>query len=114
MCGGILPMMAQRQPPPRGETIRDALHRELRGGWLSARQLSSLVGISEKAVPAHLEHLRKSAAGTDERFELEPAVCSKCDYAFDDRDRMTKPSRCPECRGQRIEPPRFRIVVHSS
>ena len=106
--------MAERQPPPRGQTIRDALRRELRAGWVSARQLSTLVGISEKAVPGHLEHLEKSAAGAGERFEIEPAVCSKCDYVFDDRDRMTKPSRCPACKGQRIEPPRFRIVTSES
>lgn len=113
MRGVMLPPMAERQPPPRGETIRDAIRRELRGGWVSARQLSTLVGISEKAVPGHLEHLQKSAAGAGEEFEIEPAVCSKCDYAFDDRDRMTKPSRCPACKGQRIEPPRFRIVARA-
>lgn len=103
--------MAEWQPPPRGETIRDALRRELRAGWVSARQLSTLVGISEKVVPDHLEHLEKSAASAGERFEVEPAGCAKCDYVFDDRDRMTKPSRCPACKGQRIEPPRFRIVA---
>lgn len=99
-----------RHPPPRGATIRDLLAAELRGGWVSARQLSSLVGISEKTVPEHLEHLRKSAASGDGEFEIEPAVCSRCDHVFDDRTRLTRPSRCPECKGQRIEPPRFRIV----
>lgn len=72
-----------------------------------------LVGITEKAVPEHLEHLQKSAAGAGEDFEIEPAVCSKCGYAFDDRDRLTKPSRCPACKGQRVEPPRFRIVTRA-
>jgi predicted Zn-ribbon and HTH transcriptional regulator len=80
---------------------------------VSARQLSGLVGIPEKSVPPHLEHLQKSASGAGEDFEIEPAVCSKCGYAFDDRERMTKPSRCPACKGQRIEPPRFRIVVRA-
>lgn len=106
----MLRAMSERQPPPRATTIRDALRKELREGWLSARQLSSLVGISEKAVPGHLEHLERSATGAGETFEIEPATCSKCDYVFDDRERMTKPSRCPQCKGQRLEPPRFRIV----
>ncbi len=110
----MLPSMPERQLPARGTTIRDSLYGELRKGWLSARQLSSLVGISEKAVPGHLEHLRKSAEGAGDSLEIEPAVCSKCDYAFDDRARFTKPSRCPMCRGQRIEPPRFRIVAKGS
>ncbi|MEM6290501.1 MAG: transcriptional regulator [Myxococcota bacterium] len=106
--------MPQRQPPARGTTIRDSLYRELRKGWLSSRQLSTLVGISEKAVPGHLEHLRKSAEGAGESLEIESAICSTCDYAFDDRERFTKPSRCPMCRGQRIQPPRFRIDAKGS
>ncbi|MCR9159335.1 MAG: transcriptional regulator [Nannocystaceae bacterium] len=103
--------MAERQPPPRGETIRDALRRQLRGGWVSARQLSTLVGISEKEVPAHLQHLQKSASGAGEDFQILPATCSKCGYAFEDRERLSKPSRCPACKGQRVEAPRFRIVA---
>lgn len=76
---------------------------------MTARQLSTLVGISEKVIPAHLEHLRKSAAGAGERLEIEAAVCNKCDYVFDDRDKLTRPTRCPKCKGERIDPPRFRI-----
>ncbi len=97
------------EPRERLRTIRDQLHKELCAGWVTARQLSTLVGIAEKAVPAHLEHLRKSAAGAGERFEVEPAVCNKCDYRFEARERLTRPTRCPQCRGERIDPPRFRI-----
>ena len=93
-------------PPERSATVRERLAEELRDTWVSARQLSSLVSVSEKALPDHLEHLRKSFGS---RFEIEPAVCSKCDHVFDDRTRLTKPGRCPSCKGQRIEPPRFRI-----
>jgi predicted Zn-ribbon and HTH transcriptional regulator len=101
--------MAEPRPRERLTTIRDQLHKELRGGFVTARQLSTLVRISEKAIPAHLEHLRKSAAGAGERFEVEPAVCNKCDYVFEDRDKLTRPTRCPKCKGERIDPPRFRI-----
>lgn len=94
----------------RGETVREALRRHLRVGWMTALQLSSALGIAEKAIPAHLEHLRKSAEGTDERFEVDPPVCNRCDYVFRERDRLTRPSRCPQCKGERIEAPRFRLV----
>jgi predicted Zn-ribbon and HTH transcriptional regulator len=97
-------------PSERGRTIRDALAKALRTGWLSAQQLSSVVGISEKAVPGHLEHLRKSAKGAAERLEIEPSMCLKCDYVFEHRDRLTRPSRCPACKSERISPPRFRLV----
>jgi hypothetical protein len=101
--------MAEPRPSERSSTIRDHLHKELRAGWVTTRQLSTLVRISEKAVPAHLEHLRKSAASAGERFEIEPAVCNKCDYVFADRDKLTRPTRCPKCKSERIDPPRFRI-----
>ena len=90
-------------------TIREQLAAELRKGWVTARQLSTLVRISEKVVPGHLEHVRKSAPGAGERFELEPAVCLKCDYVFEERGKLTLPSRCPRCKGERIDPPRFRL-----
>lgn len=102
--------MSDEGPIERGRTIRDSLANALRTAWFSASQLSSVVSISEKAVPGHLEHLRKSAKGTGERFEIEPSVCLKCDYTFDHRDRLTRPSRCPQCRAERISPPRFRLL----
>jgi transcriptional regulator len=105
--------MAMKEPREQLATIRDQLYKELRAGWVTTRQLSTLVGITEKAIPAHLEHLRKSAAGAGERFEVESAICNSCDYRFEDRDRLTRPSKCPKCKGERIDPPRFRIHASS-
>ena len=103
--------MAEPKPKERSITIRDHIAKELRGGWLTKRQLSTLVHISENVVPAHLEHLRKSAAAAGERFEVDPPVCTKCDFVFEDRGKLTHPSRCPACKGERIDPARFRIVA---
>ena len=102
--------MSDDGPTERGSTIRDGLARHLRLGWFTARQLSGLVGISEKAVPGHLEHLQKSARAAGEAFEIEPAACSRCDYIFEDRGRLSRPSRCPECKAQRVSAPRFRLT----
>jgi hypothetical protein len=92
-------------------TLREQIAHQLRGGWVTARQLSALVRISEKAVPGHLEHVRKSAPAAGERLEVEPPVCLKCDYVFEERGKLTLPSRCPRCKGERIDPPRFRLRV---
>lgn len=96
-------------PPSRSKTIRDELRRYLRQGWTSIAELSALVGVSEKTIPDHLEHLRKSASGTGNRLEVAPATCNACGFTFESRKRLSRPSRCPNCKSERIDPPRFRV-----
>lgn len=99
------------EPSERHETVRAALARMLREGWATARDLSRAVGIPEKEVAPHLEHLERSARARGERFEVEPAACLDCGFVFGERTRRTRPGACPECRGTHIEPPQFRLVV---
>jgi transcriptional regulator len=101
-----------REPIPResARTIRDAIRHELIEGPMTALELSSAVGIPHKAVSEHLEHLRRSAEAAGERFEIEPASCPDCGFEFRERSRLTRPSRCPKCRSERVLAPRFRIV----
>jgi hypothetical protein len=68
------------------------------------------VGVREKEIAGHLEHLRQSLKRGPERLEVEPAECLSCGYRFEDRQRLTRPSACPRCRGQRLDPPGFRVV----
>ena len=35
--------------------------------------------------------------------------CRDCGYEFKDLKRIKRPSKCPKCKSQRIEPPRFYI-----
>jgi predicted Zn-ribbon and HTH transcriptional regulator len=96
-------------PRERAETIRQALLASLRDGPATARELSALVSIREKEVAEHLAHLQRSLRRTDERLVVEPAECLACGYAFTRRTRLTRPSACPRCKAERIEPPVFRI-----
>lgn len=106
-------MSARSKDPPvpaeRGETLRQSLLDELRGGPLTARDLSARLGVRERDVTPHLEHLERSVRARGERFVVHPATCRSCDYVFEDRRALHKPSRCPKCRGERIEAPRFQI-----
>jgi predicted Zn-ribbon and HTH transcriptional regulator len=97
------------EPAPRTETLRQAILRHLRDGPLTARELSERVQISEKEVVPHLDHLRQSLRRADERLVLEPAECLACGFRFRKRRRLTKPSACPRCRAQRIDPPVFHL-----
>ena len=95
---------AERDQTPRAR-IASVLREEL----VTARELSQRVGVSEKDVTSHLEHLARSARGVGERMVIAPAACLGCSYAFSDRERFSKPGRCPRCRGTHISPPRFAL-----
>jgi hypothetical protein len=87
-----------------------ALRDALRQGPRTARELSAHVGIPEKQVAGHLEHLARSLRAGGERFQVEPAGCQDCGFVFKKRDRLTRPSRCPVCRSEHLDAPRFRIL----
>jgi len=91
------------------ETTREKLVAALRDGPFSARDLSGMIGISERDVRSHLDHVRRSVERQGERFVVEPAHCKKCGFAFESRKKVSIPSRCPKCKAERIEPPRFAI-----
>ena len=99
-------------PPARGSTVRGALEAALASapeGGLTAKDLSALVGISEKDVADHLTHLERSLKAQGLRLEVLPASCIHCGFTFKERKRLTRPGACPECRSTRIDPPAFRV-----
>jgi hypothetical protein len=101
---------SKRSPPERHATARSRLEEALLESTLTIAQLSRRVGLSEREIPDHLEHLEKSVRAEGAKLELLPARCVACDYEFTGRTRAKKPSRCPECSSERIDPPAFRIV----
>lgn len=104
-------MTEPRPPAPRNATLRQALAVALRREQLSAHDLSRLVGISEKAVADHLAHLARSLPAHGERLAVTPPECLSCGYAFSDRTRLTRPSRCPGCHATHLAEPRFKIEL---
>jgi predicted Zn-ribbon and HTH transcriptional regulator len=96
-------------PTERQATVRTALRQALRAGPRTARELSGAVGVPEKQVAAHLEHLARSLKAAGERLRVEPARCQDCGFTFRKRDRLSRPSRCPVCRSERLDAPRFAV-----
>jgi len=94
---------------PAEQTPRQQMLDLLSQGVFTARDISQELGISIKEVHSHLTHIARSAAGQKKKLVTIPCSCQTCGYVFRDRTRFTKPSRCPRCRGERIEEPRFRI-----
>lgn len=81
----------------------------LREQEMTAQDLSGRLSIREREVAEHLQHLSRSLARGPERLVVVPARCLKCGFVFAERERFAKPSRCPACKSERIEPPRFAI-----
>ena len=82
----------------------------LTGNRLSSYQLAQMLGIRERQVEEHLDHVVKSIArDKTRRFILEPSRCQDCGFTFHNRRRLTRPSRCPHCRSEDIMAPRYGI-----
>ena len=76
------------------------------------RTLSSLareLGIDRRGMEDDLRHMIRSARAAGHELIVEPARCRTCGFLFDE-ERLTKPGKCPSCRGSRILEPLIRIV----
>ena len=91
------------------QTVRQIITDILLDGPASAKDISKQVGIPEKDVFSHLQHIRKSLQHGKQHLLIEPARCRSCDFVFHKRERFTKPGRCPACQGHFIDEPFFVI-----
>jgi transcriptional regulator len=91
-------------------TIRQRIISLLSEQALDARDLSRELGLKEKEVYEHLVHVERTVAASRGRFVLIPSQCLLCGYVFEDRRRLTRPSRCPQCRRSKLQYPSFRIL----
>jgi hypothetical protein len=89
-------------------TTRERIADALRVEPATPRQLSEQLGVSTTAVYEHVKHVAKSLENADEQFLVAPPECRDCGFdGFDDP--LNYPSRCPECKCERIAEPRFVI-----
>lgn len=91
------------------KTIRKDMIQLLSDKELSAREISSAVGVGEKDVYVHLNHIARSVKHQRKKLIIKPAKCLGCGYVFIKRKRFTRPSRCPICKGEYIRNPMYRI-----
>jgi len=99
-----------RPPAETFDTARRTIMLELENGPLSARDISGRVGMSEKDVVGHLEHIQVSLHRAGRRLVVQPAECVKCGFVFEKRGRLTRPGKCPVCRGESIHAPLFSLA----
>jgi predicted Zn-ribbon and HTH transcriptional regulator len=95
---------AMAAQPVRREIIALLREREM-----DARELSQALGLKEKEITEHLVHVQRSVKASRSRFIVTPSRCLLCGYGFVDRRRLTRPGRCPKCKGTHLQSPSFRI-----
>lgn len=89
-------------------TTRERIAEYLRERTAAAGTIATEFGVATDDALSHVEHIARSLDGTDEQLLVAPPECRDCGFAgFDDP--ANRPSRCPECRSEAIEEPRFRI-----
>jgi predicted Zn-ribbon and HTH transcriptional regulator len=96
-------------PVERHETIRQKIISLLEDKTLSVREISIEVGVSEKEVYGHLEHIQRTFSKMKNNLIVTPSACKKCGFVFRKRDRLKKPGKCPVCRNEVISEPFFSI-----
>ena len=67
------------------------------------------MGLRRGDIEDDLRHAVRSAAAAGHRIEIIPARCKDCGFVFG-ADRLTKPGRCPECKGSRLFEPLIRVA----
>jgi predicted Zn-ribbon and HTH transcriptional regulator len=91
------------------KTIRKEMILLLNDKEMSARDISSAVGVGEKEVYTHLSHIARSVKRQRKNLIIKPAECFGCGYIYRKRKRYTSPSRCPICKSEHIQNPMYRI-----
>ncbi len=91
------------------QTIRQKIIACLSDGPMNAIGISQEVGIMEKDVYEHLNHIALSMAAQSKKLIIHPAKCMKCGFVFENRKRFTRPGRCPQCKENHIQRPDYEI-----
>ena len=86
------------------KTLIDVLTAQPRSVSSIAREL----GLKRGDVEDDLRHAIRSARASGRRVLIEPARCRSCGFTFGD-DKLSKPSRCPACRSERLFEAQIRI-----
>jgi predicted Zn-ribbon and HTH transcriptional regulator len=91
-----------------GTMFRKRLIDMLLDNPMTVRQIARLEDESLGRVADDLHHLFRSLKHTEYKAVVEPARCRACGFEFS-RDKVTKPSKCPECHSTWVMQPRVGI-----
>jgi predicted Zn-ribbon and HTH transcriptional regulator len=67
----------------------------------SVSSLARALGLTRDEVEDDLRHAIRSARAAGHDVIVEPARCKACGFTFA-ADKLSKPGKCPQCRGTRL------------
>jgi transcriptional regulator len=88
--------------------FRKNLIEMLLGNPMTVNQIARLVDEPPNRVTDDLNHLFRSLKHTQYKALLDPARCQACGFEFSE-EKLTKPSKCPECHSTWILEPKIGI-----
>jgi len=89
-------------------TVRKDLIRLLTAQPRSVSAVARELGLRRADAEDDLWHAIRSAEAAGHRVSIVPAKCRVCGFMFE-TNRLTKPGKCPACRGTRIYEPQISI-----
>jgi predicted Zn-ribbon and HTH transcriptional regulator len=89
-------------------TVRRDIAQILSAGPRSISSLARELGLDRRDAEDDLRHVIRSARAEGHAVVVEPARCKQCGFLFGE-DRLSKPGKCPACRGTRIFEPQISI-----
>jgi predicted Zn-ribbon and HTH transcriptional regulator len=76
----------------------------LSAGPRTASSLARELGLRRGDMDEELQHVLRSARAAGHVVRVEPARCKTCGFTFDET-KLTRPGKCPSCRGSRLFEP---------
>src|SRR5215212_4690709 len=92
----------------RRVTLRKELIAVLSSQPRSVSWLARELGMRRGDMEEDLRHALRSARAAGHQVTVIPARCRSCGFIFDDQ-KLSKPGKCPSCRGTRIFEPQIVI-----
>ena len=79
-------------------TVRQKIVELLKDGPKRIDSLSEDLGLKTKAVIEHLKHIAHS-----HKVQITPALCRKCGFSFEPKQKLRPPGRCPKCKKEGVQ-----------
>jgi len=91
--------------------FRKDLLTRLSGTPRSVSSLARELGVRRDDIDEDLHHVLRSARAAGYRVVVIPARCRTCGFTFAE-DKLSKPGKCPVCRGTRLFEPQISVERH--
>ena len=89
------------------KTIRKDIIEILEKEKHTVKQLSDYFGVPVADIIEDLKHIRQTLKPMHRKLVEQNPLCKHCGFDFRNREKLSRPSRCPRCRSEDITEPVF-------